>query len=159
MSPRIMIAHHSNIHIIRTWIQHQGNTSFEKLVWKSLMVKILKHLYSRWSNSLIYPKWQLFKRWLLHPNAWKIINLYGINGFMNEKRIILSLGPFLWDKILDHFMESLMESIPHELCLFGHKSTKHDFNLERKVETKNMTTRRVVTNNYREKHAPSPNLA
>jgi hypothetical protein len=32
------------------------------------------------------------------------------------------------------------------------------FSVERKVEGKNMATRRVATNNYRENHAPSSNL-
>jgi hypothetical protein len=30
--------------------------------------------------------------------------------------------------------------------------------MARKVESKNMATRRVIFNNYRENHAPSPNL-
>jgi hypothetical protein len=38
------------------------------------------------------------------------------------------------------------------------KSLEHDFDVERKVESKIMVTRRVTTNNYREQHVPSPNL-
>jgi hypothetical protein len=54
-------------------------------------------------------------------------------------------------------MGTLKESIQHEVCLFEPKSLEHTFIVARKVESKNMATRRVVTNNYREKHAPSPN--
>lgn len=51
-----------------------------------------------------------------------------------------------------------MEDHKHEMHLFEPTSLKHAFNLERKVEIKSMTTRRVVTYKYREHHAPSPNL-
>jgi len=42
--------------------------------------------------------------------------------------------------------------------LFHPKSLKHTFIQARKFEHKNMTTRRVVTNNYREQHAPFRNF-
>jgi hypothetical protein len=42
--------------------------------------------------------------------------------------------------------------------IFEPKSLEKDFNMERKVEDKNMATRRVATRNYREHHVPSPNL-
>jgi hypothetical protein len=42
--------------------------------------------------------------------------------------------------------------------LFEPKFMEHVFSVERKVESENMASRRVTTNNYRENHAPSPNL-
>jgi len=47
---------------------------------------------------------------------------------------------------------------PCELHLFVPKSLEYAFTLERKVESKNMVIRSVVTNNYRECHHPSLNL-
>lgn len=44
------------------------------------------------------------------------------------------------------------------MCLFKNKSLENVFNVARIVESKNMASRRVSTNNYRENHAPSPNL-
>ena len=38
------------------------------------------------------------------------------------------------------------------------KSLEHAFSVARKVESKNMSTRRVDANNYGEHHVPSPNL-
>jgi hypothetical protein len=35
---------------------------------------------------------------------------------------------------------------------------ENSFSVARKFESKNMATRRVATNNYREHHVPSPNL-
>jgi hypothetical protein len=32
-----------------------------------------------------------------------MINLFGINGFVKEKIIILSLGPFLQDELISHY--------------------------------------------------------
>jgi hypothetical protein len=55
-------------------------------------------------------------------------------------------------------MGTLKESIQHEVCLLECKSLDHVIILERKVESKNMATRRVVTNNYRENHVLSPSL-
>jgi hypothetical protein len=55
-------------------------------------------------------------------------------------------------------MGTLKENIQHEVCLFEPKSLEKAFSMERKVENKNMATRRVATNNYREHHVPSPNL-
>jgi hypothetical protein len=54
-------------------------------------------------------------------------------------------------------MGTLKENIQHEVCLFKPKSLEQYSNMERKVETKQMASRRVATNNYREHHAPSPN--
>jgi hypothetical protein len=72
------------------------------------MVKILYHGYSRWSESLIYIDFQAYKRYLLHPCIYKMINLFDINGFVKEPRIILSLGPFLWMNLF-HIMGILRE--------------------------------------------------
>jgi hypothetical protein len=55
-------------------------------------------------------------------------------------------------------MGTLNKSIQHEVHLFKPKSLEHAFSVARKVESKNMATRRMATNNYREHHAPSPNL-
>jgi hypothetical protein len=52
----------------------------------------------------------------------------------------------------------LKEIIQHEVHLLEPKSIEHAFSVARKVESKNMATRRVATNNYREHHVPSPNL-
>jgi hypothetical protein len=62
------------------------------------------------------------------------------------------------DNLLDLFMGTLKENIQHEVHLFEPKSLEKAFSMERKVENKNMATRRVATNNYREHHVPSPNL-
>ena len=74
------------------------------------------------------------------------------------QKLSLSVKVIPEGKILDLFMGTLKESIQHEVCLFDPKSLKHAFNLARKVESKNMATRRVATNNYIEHHVPSPNL-
>jgi hypothetical protein len=55
-------------------------------------------------------------------------------------------------------MEILKENIQHEVHLFEPKSLEQDFNMVRKMENKNMATRRVATKNYREHHVHSPNL-
>jgi hypothetical protein len=55
-------------------------------------------------------------------------------------------------------MCNLKEIIQHEVHLFKPKSMEHACIVSREVESKNMATRRVATNNYREHHVPSPNL-
>jgi hypothetical protein len=55
-------------------------------------------------------------------------------------------------------MGTLKDNIQHEVHLFEPKSLDHAFNMERKVESENMATRRVSTNNYREHHVPSHNV-
>ena len=55
-------------------------------------------------------------------------------------------------------MGTLKEKIQHEVHLFERRSIENGFMLERKVKSKNMTTRKLVINNYRENHAPSPYL-
>ncbi len=52
-------------------------------------------------------------------------------------------------------MGTIKESIQHEVRPFKPKSLEHALSLARKVEGKNMA-RKLVTNNYRECHAPSP---
>jgi hypothetical protein len=64
----------------------------------------------------------------------------------------------LEDNLLDIFMDTLNESIQHEVHFFEPKSLVKYFSMARKVETKNMTTRRVATSNYREHHVPSPKV-
>lgn len=48
------------------------------------------------------------------------------------------------------------KSISHEVCLFEANFSEHSLSLERKVESKNMATSNLVTNNYRENQVPSP---
>jgi hypothetical protein len=55
-------------------------------------------------------------------------------------------------------MDTLKDIIQHEEHLLEPKSLKHAFSVVRKVESKNMVTKRVVTNNYRENHVPSLNI-
>jgi hypothetical protein len=62
------------------------------------------------------------------------------------------------DNLLDLFKGILKEGIQHEVHICEPKSLEKDFIILRKVENKNMATRRVVTSNYREHHVPSPNL-
>jgi len=51
-------------------------------------------------------------------------------------------------------MGTLKEIMQHEVCLFEPKYLDNAFNLERKVESKNMASRKLVTNNCRENNAP-----
>jgi hypothetical protein len=60
--------------------------------------------------------------------------------------------------LLDVFMGTSKENIQHKVCLLELKSLEQAFSMIRKVENKNMATRRVATNNYREHHVPSTNL-
>ena len=60
--------------------------------------------------------------------------------------------------LLDFFIGTSKESIQHEVCPFEPKSLENDFSLERKVESKNMDTRRASTNTYREGNVSSSNL-
>ena len=55
-------------------------------------------------------------------------------------------------------MVTLKDNIQHEVNIFKPKSLEKDFNMERKVENKNMATRRVASNCYRENHVASSNL-
>ena len=55
-------------------------------------------------------------------------------------------------------MGIVMGIIQHEVHLFGPKTLEHAFILERKLESKNMATRNLVTNNYKENHVPFPKL-
>jgi hypothetical protein len=57
--------------------------------------------------------------------------------------------------VLDLFMSTLKENIQREVHLFEPKSLEKYFSMERKVKNKNMVTRRVATNNYKEHHVPS----
>ena len=55
-------------------------------------------------------------------------------------------------------MGTLKECIQYEVRPFEPKSLESDFSLERKVESKNMDTRRASTNTYREGNVSSSNL-
>jgi hypothetical protein len=74
------------------------------------------------------------------------------------KKLCLRVKNIPKDNFLDLFMGTLKESIQHEVHLFVPKSLECAFILARKVEGKNMDTRRVATNNYGEHDAPSSNL-
>jgi hypothetical protein len=75
-----------------------------------------------------------------------------------SQKIGLKVKKIPEDNFLDLFMDNLKENIQHEVHLFEPKSIEQDFSMARKVENKNMATRRVATNNYREHNVPSPNL-
>jgi hypothetical protein len=63
------------------------------------------------------------------------------------------------DNLLYLFIETLKEKIQHDqVCLFEPKSLEKIFSMARKVENKNMATRRVATRNYTKHHVPSPSL-
>jgi len=55
-------------------------------------------------------------------------------------------------------MGILKESLQHEVHLFEPKSLENAFIMARKVESKNMATRRVSLNTYREVHVTIHNL-
>jgi hypothetical protein len=57
--------------------------------------------------------------------------------------------------LLDLFMDTLKENIQHEVHLFEPKSLEKAYGMARRVENKNMATRRVTTNNYKENYVPS----
>ena len=91
-----------------------------------------------------------------------MINLWG-KGPITEpiqqfQKRVLRVKNIPEDNLLDLFMGTLKENIQHEVHLFKPKSLEKSFSVKRKVENKNMPTRRVATNNYREDHVPSPNL-
>ena len=61
------------------------------------------------------------------------------------------------NNLLDMFIGTLKDNIQHELCILEPTSLEKDFNLARRVESKNMamTTKRFPSNAYRENNAPS----
>lgn len=65
----------------------------------------------------------------------------------------LTVNDIVEDNLLDLFMGTLKEIIQHHVCLLEPKSLEHAFFLERKDESKNMATRKLVTNYYKENHA------
>ena len=50
------------------------------------------------------------------------------------------------DNLLDLFMGTLKENIQHDICILEPKPVENAFSLERKIESKNMASRRVATN-------------
>jgi len=54
------------------------------------------------------------------------------------------------DTLLDLFMETLKENIQCMRCILEPTSLEKDFMVAKKVESKNMATRRTPTNTYRE---------
>ena len=54
-------------------------------------------------------------------------------------------------------MGTLKESIQHKVHLLEPKSLENSFKVARKVESKNMVSKRITTNTYREHNVPTPN--
>jgi hypothetical protein len=81
-----------------------------------------------------------------------------INHIQQFKKPSLMVKNISKDNLLDLFMGTLKGSIQHEVHLLRPKSLEYAFSPTRKVESKNMATRRVVMNNYRVNHVSSPNL-
>jgi hypothetical protein len=74
------------------------------------------------------------------------------------QKISIRVKKITEDNLVYLFMGTLKENIQHEVHLLEPKTLEQAFSMERKVENKNVATRRVTTNNYREHHLPSPNL-
>jgi hypothetical protein len=81
-----------------------------------------------------------------------------IENIQKLQKLSLRVKNIPEDNLLYLFMVTLKDNIQHKVCLFEPKSLEKDFIMERKVENKNMATRRVATSNYRENDVPSPNL-
>ena len=64
------------------------------------------------------------------------------------------------DNLLDLFMGTLKDNIQHELRIIEPTSLEMAFKLSRRVESKNMamTTKRFLSNTYKENNVPSSNL-
>ena len=64
------------------------------------------------------------------------------------------------DNLLDLFIGTLKDNIPHELCILEPTSLEMTFKLTRRVESKNMAmaTKRFPSNTYKENNVPSSNL-
>jgi hypothetical protein len=80
-----------------------------------------------------------------------------IEHIQQFQKLILGVKNILEDNLLDLFMGTLKDNIQHEVHLFEPKYLEHVFNVTGKLQSKNMGTRRVSTNNYRDLHVPSPN--
>jgi hypothetical protein len=81
-----------------------------------------------------------------------------IQQFQN---LSLTVNDIPKDRLLDFFIGTLKDNIQqHEVYLFEPTSLEMAFRMERKVESKNMvmTTKRFLSNAYRESNAPSSNL-
>ena len=61
------------------------------------------------------------------------------------------------DNMLDLFMGTLKENIQQEVCLLEPTSLYKAFIVARKVESKNMATRRTTPNTYTKHNVPSSN--
>jgi len=72
------------------------------------------------------------------------------------QKISIKVKNILKNNLLDIFMGTLKEKIQHELCLFDPKYLEKYFIIERKVENKDMATRRLDTDNCRGYHVPLP---
>jgi hypothetical protein len=126
------------------------------------------------NDQFVWYQW-LYERKKIYIISWSIftdelISCYGdikINIFSSTKGLViehiqqfqklgLRVKNIHEDNLLDLFMGTLKENIQYELHLFESKSLEKSFSMARKVENKDMATRRVATNNYREHHVPSP---
>jgi predicted subunit of tRNA(5-methylaminomethyl-2-thiouridylate) methyltransferase len=81
-----------------------------------------------------------------------------IENIQQFKKLSLRVNVIPEDNLLGLFMETFKENIQHEVHLFEPKSIEKYSSMEWRVENKNMATRRVANNNYREKLFPSHNL-
>ena len=60
--------------------------------------------------------------------------------------------------MIDVFIGTLKENIEHEVCVWKHDSLEKAFRLERKIESKNMVTRKPRTHNYKDGSGATPRL-
>jgi hypothetical protein len=74
------------------------------------------------------------------------------------QKLSLRVNNISENNLLDPFMDTLKERIKYEVFLLEPESLENSFRLARKVESKNMATRRVVIKKCRENHVSSPNL-
>jgi hypothetical protein len=85
--------------------------------------------------------------WFLTINPWQKGPI--IEHIQQVQKLNLKVKNILEDNLLDLFMGTLKEKIQHEVHLFEPKSLEHAFSMARKLENKNMDTRKVATRNYR----------
>lgn len=81
-----------------------------------------------------------------------------IKHIQQFQKLYLKVKITIENNLLDLFMWTLKEGFQHDIHLSEPRSLKHAFNMARKVESKTMTTRKLVTNSYWEYHALSPKL-
>jgi len=122
-------------------------------------------LWKKKNNLIIY--WSIFTEELIaHYGDIKrntffsqFVNIWQKGPFIKHiqkfQKLSLKVKNILEDNLLDLFMGTLKEIIQHEVHFFEPKSLHHTFSIARKVEIKNMATRKLVTNKYRKIRDPS----